>query len=143
MDQNAKRATRWKDDPIPVKIKLSVLWIAVMFFYMYADIKAFYETGYIEQIIAGNLEGMVVNQAFLFYSALLMSIPSVMAFLSLILKPAANRIVNIVLGSLHILLAISILFGPCKTWAYYYWYTALEVGFHVLIVLHAIKWPRT
>jgi hypothetical protein len=43
----------------------------------------------------------------------------------------------------HILLAIAILFGPGETWAYYYWYTALEVGGHALIVLHALKWPKT
>ena len=48
-----------------------------------------------------------------------------------------------VLGILHILLASGILFGPGETWAYYYWYTVLEIGFHALVVLHAIKWPKT
>jgi len=43
---------------------------------------------------------------------------------TLILKPAVNRIVNLVLGSLHILLAISLLFGPGETWAYFYWFSA-------------------
>jgi hypothetical protein len=38
--------------------------------------------------------------------------------------------------------AIDILFGPVEIWAYYYWYTAMEIGFHLLIVLHAIKWPK-
>jgi len=142
MDKNTITNKGWQDDNIPAKVKLSILWIGVMFFYVYADIKALFETGIIEQIISGQIGGMVINQAFLFYSAILMSIPPVMAFLSLILKPAMNRIVNITMGSLHILLAIGILFGPGEIWAYYYWYTALEIGFHVLIVLQAIKWPK-
>jgi len=134
---------QWKNETIPVQVKLSVLWIGVMFFYVYADIKAFLQTGYIEQVISGEIYGFVLNQVSLLYAAILMSIPPVMAFLSLILKPSVNRIVNIVLGILHILLAIGILFGPGETWAYYYWYTALEVGFHVLIVFHALRWPKT
>jgi hypothetical protein len=142
MGQHARPAIRWKDEKVSVRVKLSALWIGVMFLYIYADIKALFETGIIEQIMAGEIMGMAINQAFLLYSAILMSIPPVMAFLSLILKPAVNRIVNMVLGILHILLAIGILFGPGEPWAYYYWYTALEVGFHLLIVLHAIRWPR-
>ena len=143
MDKNANTDVRWKDEKVSIRVKLSALWIGVMFLYIYADIKAFFETGFIEQIITGKIGSIVINQAFLLYSAILMSIPPVMAFLSLILKPAVNRIVNIVLGILHLLLAIGILFGPGEIWAYFYWYTALEIGFHLLIVLHAIKWPRT
>ena len=139
---NAKTAIRWKDEKVSVRLKLSALWIGVMFLYIYADIKALFETGIIEQIIAGEIGGWTINQSFLFFSAMLMSIPPVMAFLSLILKPAVNRIVNIVLGMLHILLALAIIFGPGEPWAYYYWYTALEIGFHVLIVLHAISGQR-
>ena len=142
MNKNTITTKGWQDEKIPVKIKLSVLWIAVMFFYVYADIKMYLETGVIEQIISGQIGEFVLNQASLLYSAILMSIPPVMAFLSLMLKPAVNRVVNIVMASLHILLAIGMFFGTGEIWAYYYWYTALEIGVHVLIVLHAIKWPK-
>jgi hypothetical protein len=85
MNKNPNTPSQWKNEPIPVQVKLSVLWIGVMFFYVYADIKALFETGFIEQIISGEIGGMVINQAFLLYSAILMTIPPVMAFLSLIL----------------------------------------------------------
>jgi len=115
MDKNANTDIRWKNEKVSIRVKLSALWIGVMFLYIYADIKAFFETGFIEQVISGQIGGMVINQSFLLYSAILMSIPPVMAFLSLILKPAVNRIVNMVLGTLHILLAIAILFGQVKS----------------------------
>ena len=142
MDKNTIVIKGWQDDKIPVKVKLSVLWIVVMFFYVYADVKMYLETGVIEQIISGQIGDFVLNQAALLYSAILMSIPPVMAFLSLILRPSVNRVVNIVIASLHILMAIGLLFGSGDIWAYYYWYTALEVGVHVLIVFHAIRWPK-
>lgn len=141
MSKIPNTSPQWKDEAIPVQLKLSVLWIGVMFFYVYADIKAFLEKGFIEQVISGEIGGMVINQSFLLYAAILMSIPPVMAFLSLVLKPAVNRIVNMVMGSLHILLAIALLFRS-GIWAYYYWYSVLEIGFHLLIVFHALKWPK-
>ena len=142
MVKKSEQNFRLKEEKISIRVKLSALWIAVMFFYVYADIKALFQPGIIEQIMSGEIEGLVINQSFLFYAAILMSIPSVMVFLSLILKPSVNRIVNIVMGSLHILLAIGILFISEGMWAYYYLYLALEIGFHLLIVLYAIRWPK-
>lgn len=102
MNQNTNTTLQWREEKVSVRVKLSILWIGAMFFIVYADIKAFFETEFIEQIVSGQIEGLVINQAFLFYSAVLMTIPPVMAFLSRILKPTVNRIVNIVMGSLHI-----------------------------------------
>ena len=41
-----KRATEMEDVKINVKLKLSALWAAVMFLYVYADIKAFLGRGF-------------------------------------------------------------------------------------------------
>ena len=91
-----------------------------MFFYIYADVKMYLETGIIEQIVSGKIGGFILNQASLLYSAILMSIPPVMAFLSLILRPAVNRVANIVMASLHILMAFGMFFGTGEIWEYYY-----------------------
>lgn len=131
-----------KNEPISHRIKIVILWIGVMFFYIYADIKAFFETGFIEQIIQGDLSGIIVNESFLFYSAILMSVPSIMIFLTSVLKPKTNRILNSTIATLLIILAISILFGPGEKWIYYFWYTAMEVIFLILIVIFAIRWPK-
>jgi len=40
-----KRATEMEDVKINVKFKLSALWAAVMFLYVYADIKALFRPG--------------------------------------------------------------------------------------------------
>lgn len=126
---------------VDVKIKLSALWIAVMFIYVYADIKTLFQPEIPEQIISGIVAGMKINQGFLFAAAILMSIPTIMILLSLILKPNINRWVNIIVSFLHIILIIITRFVPGKIWYYYIYYQSIEVVFHLLIIWYAWRWP--
>jgi hypothetical protein len=75
------------DVKINVKTKLSGLWVTLMLFYIYADILGFYTPGNIEKVVSGEIGGFQITEGFLF----VMAIPSVMVFLSLVLKANANR----------------------------------------------------
>ena len=136
---NTKKALQ--SDKINVKIKLSALWIAVMFIYVYADIKTLFQPESPEQIISGIVGGMTISQGFLFAAAILMSIPPIMIILSLILKPNINRWVNIIVSFLHIILIIITRFVPGKIWYYYIYYQSIEAIFHFLIIWYAWRWP--
>ena len=143
MNPSKKTARILEDVTINVKIKLSALWIAVTFLYVYADIFTFFQTGIIEEIITGKVIGIQINQVFLLGTGMLMAIPPVMIFLSLILKSKVNRWVNIILSIIHMGIIIGTQFIPGgKVWAYYVIYNILEFGFHLLIVLYAWKWPE-
>jgi hypothetical protein len=131
----------FQDERVNVKILLSALWIAVMFIYVYADIKTLFQPEIPQQIISGIVGGMKINQSFLFAAALLMSIPAIMILLSLTLKPGINRWVNIIVSFLHILLIIATRFVPAKIWYYYIYYQSIEAIFHMLIIWYAWKWP--
>ena len=130
-----------QDDKVNVKIILAALWVAVMFIYVYADIKTLFQPEIPEQIISGIVGGMTINQSFLFAAAILMSIPPIMILLSLILKPSINRWVNIIVSFLHILLIIITRFVPGKIWYYYIYYQSIEAIFHSLIIWYAWRWP--
>ena len=130
-----------QNDKIDIKIKLSSLWIAVMFIYVYADIKTLFQPEIPEQIISGVMGGMTISQGFLFAAAILMSIPTIMIILSLILRPNINRWINIVVSSLHIILIIITRFVPSKIWYYYIYYQSIEAIFHFLIIWYAWRWP--
>jgi len=130
-----------QDDKVNVKIILAALWVAVMFIYVYADIKTLFQPEIPEQIISGIVGGMTINQTFLFAAAILMSIPPIMILLSLILKPSINRWVNIIVSFLHILLIIITRFVPGKIWYYYIYYQSIEAIFHSLIIWYAWRWP--
>ena len=60
------------------------------------DVLPFYEPGIKEQIIAGEVEGMLMTHKGLLLSAIFMVIPIVMVFLSLTLNYNANRWANII-----------------------------------------------
>jgi hypothetical protein len=130
-----------QNEKVNVKILLSALWIAVMFIYVYADIKTLFQPEIPEQIISGIVAGMTINQSFLFAAAILMSIPVIMILLSLILKPGINRWLNIIVSFLHIVLIIVTRFVPGKVWYYYIYYQSIEAIIHLLIIWYAWKWP--
>ena len=126
---------------VNVKIKLSALWIALMFCYTYADILGFYAPGNIEELISGEIAGIQMTQGLLFGSAILMAIPSVMVFLSLTLKAKANRWANIIVGIVYLgVLGSTFLTG--RNPAYYIFYAIVKAAILVLIVWQAWKWPK-
>jgi hypothetical protein len=130
-----------EDVRINVKTKLSALWVSVMFLFAYADIKAFYKPGFIEEVMSGEAAGMQITQVWLLGGAILMTIPSVMIFLSLALKPKANRWANIIVGIFFTVLTPISMFMP-GVWAYYIFYGSVEVVLTALIVWYAWKWPK-
>ncbi len=131
----------FEDYKINIKLKLSALWIAVMFCYVYGDILGFYIPGLIKEIIAGNMGFMgPTTQIKLFFGIILMAIPSVMIFLSLVLKPMVNRRLNIVFGIFYSLVIIVTMFmGP---WFYYIFIGSTEIVLTSLITWFAYKWPK-
>ena len=136
-----RQTARLLDVQINVKIKLSALWVALMFFYLYRDVLGFMDPGHVEDLLAGELAGVPMTQAVLLGSAVLMAIPSLMVFLSLTLKARANRWTNIILGIVHIgLLAGTSFIGEVSP--LYMFYVIVEFVLMVLIVWHAWKWPK-
>ena len=126
-----------EDVRIGVRLKISALWIAMLFLFAYGDIFGFFRTGLIEEVIEGEVSGVEITQVFLF--GVSVYIASAMVFLSLVLRPRVNRRVNIVLPILYIVsIAIS---SIGETWAYYYFMSAAESTLLALIVWYAWTWP--
>lgn len=140
MNSNKKTARILEDVKINVKIKLSALWVTVMFLFAYVDIMGKYQPGHIEEIIAGKMGPLPTTQVVLLVVTILMAIPGVMVFLSLTLKPKANRWANIIVGIFQIVFVLSSLFMG-ESWAYYIFGSIVEVVLLSLIVWYAWKWP--
>ena len=140
MNTNKKNATILEDPKINVKIKLSALWATVMFIYLYVDIFGFFRPGIIEDILAGIVWKFEITQAWLFFAVLLMTIPSLMVFLSLVLPAKVNRWVNIIVGIFNIVVAVSFAIGD--DYAFYIFGSIVEAMLLVLIVWYAWKWPK-
>jgi hypothetical protein len=126
------------DVKIDVKLKLSALWAAVMFCYIYGDIFMFFKPGTIRDILAGST-GPLGTQGGLLAAALLMAVPSVMVFLSLALVPTVSRYANIVLGLIYTAVIIATMPG---TWMFYIVLGVVEAALTLSIVWFAWTWPK-
>lgn len=126
-----------EDMKIDVKIKLAALWAAMMFCYVYKDLLFFYKPGLIEDIMAGATP--LGSQESLLGAAILMAIPSVMVFLSVILPAKVNRLANIIVGIVYTGVNVGAFMEPE---IFYVFFGIVEVMITLLIVWHAWKWPK-
>ena len=134
--------TMLEDRKVNVKAKLTLLWVALMFFYIYNDIFSMWQPGHLAELVEGQLEGVQFTQTLLFGAAVLMSFPSFMVLLSLTLKARANRLVNIIVGIFHVFVLLGTqLVGEGEVWFYWRLYELLEAAFLALIIWTAWKWP--
>jgi hypothetical protein len=139
MNSEKKTATILEDVKINIKIKLSALWATVMFIYLYVDVFGFFKPGIIEDVIAGKVWKFQITQVWLLGVIILMTIPSLMVFLSLVLPVKANRWTNIIVGILYIVVTLGMTIG--ESYAFYIFGSIVETVLLLLIVVYAWKWP--
>jgi hypothetical protein len=147
MNVNAKNADRKTgmvlvDPIINIKLKLAMLWVVLIFFYLYNDVISFFRQDTVEGVLAGAPGGVEITPVFLVAAAVLMSIPIFMVLLSVVLPAKTSRPVNIIVGIFHlVLLAVTATVGDEAPWAHYALYMAFEGMIIVLITWYAWKWP--
>jgi hypothetical protein len=130
------------DPVINIKLKLGVLWVVLMFFYLYNDVIGFFRRDTIEGVLSGSVGGVAVTPGFLLGAAVLMAFPILMVLLSVLLPAKINRPANLVAGVFHlVLLGVTTTVGEAP-WAYYALYMAFEGAIIVMIIYWAWKWPR-
>lgn len=141
MNADNKNSRHFEDLKVNVKIKLSALWAATTFCYLYGDYFELYVPKKVEGLLSG--ENGLDSPEKLFAAAILLAIPAIMVFLSIILKPKINRILNIVFGLLFTAIMLLIAFTSFTPWRTFYVFLALiESTLTALIIWYAWKWPK-
>ena len=116
------------------KIKLSGLWVCLMLTYLLGDVLRIFSGDF----KAGEMAGMSASQGLYLAAAIVMLIPIVMVFLTLILKFKVNRWANIILA---IFLFLFNLVGlPGYASLYDQFLIIVSLVFNVLTVWYAWKW---
>ena len=129
-----------EDSKISVKVKLAALWTSVMFCYIYADYFGLFIPGNLQSMLAGKMQPLgPVTQGMLLGTSAMMSIPAVMIFLSVALKPALNRWLNLIFGFLFTVIILITMWS----WMFFVFYGVIEVALTSLVVWYAWTWPRT
>jgi hypothetical protein len=135
---NKKTSRILEDVKINVKLKLSGLWVAAMFSWVYGDLLRIYSGDYlVGEDIAAELMSM---EMLWMISAVTMIIPGIMVFLSLALKAKANRWTNIIVGAFYT--AYNLVGLSSYPSAYDKFLILVSIVFTALIIWIALKWPE-
>ncbi len=132
-----------EDFQVNIKIKLSALWVAVMFCYVYGDYFILFVPGHIKNLMDGNSGVGTTTPLSLLGFAVLMTLPIVMIFLSVMLKAKVSRWTNISVGIFFTLVMTLIVVTSKGQWMLFYIYLGLvEIILTSTIVWLAWKWPK-
>jgi hypothetical protein len=130
---------RLEPSNVNVRIKISALWTAMLFVFVYVDLFSLYRPDVRADLEAGTMGGFTVNRSFLLATTAYVVIPSLMVFLSLILRPRIARIANVALSVIY---ALTIIGGAIGEWNYYILGSAIEVILLSAIAYYAWTWPK-
>ena len=131
-----------EDHAMPVQAKLAAAWVSFMFLHVFVAIIAFFEPGFVGDILAGVVVWpLQITQTFLVVGLALMTVPTLMVLASVILPARVNRMANLVVGSLYVpVTAMRIL---DESWTIFHGLgVALELGLIAVILRIAWAWPR-
>ncbi len=122
---------------IDMKVRLSTLWIVVMFNIVFADILSFISPGFLEEVMTGYAGEIQITEGLLLVFAVVLEIPIAMIFLSRVLNYRANRWANIIAAVITIVFVV----GGGSTDLHYLFFGTAEVVILALIIWYAWKWP--
>jgi hypothetical protein len=133
--------TALEDLRMPVQAKLAAAWASFMFLYIYVDYFALYKPGFVDDILVGIVWEFDVSQTLLTAFLTLIAIPILMVFLSMTLPARANRLMNLIVAPIYVVVSAFNALG--ESWTYFY---GLSIGLEVLllafILRYAWTWPR-
>lgn len=130
-----------QDAKINVKFRLSALWVSITCCYLYGDYFELYVPKKVEGLMTGV--NMLDSPTKLFLASFLLLIPALMIFLTLVLKPFINRLLNILLGIFYTLFVALVGVNSISEWrTFYVFYAMVEIVLALLIVWYAWRWQR-
>jgi len=125
--------------PIDPRLKISSLWISMVFVFAYVDIFSLYKPGILDDIQAGQIYVFDITQTFLFFTTLFIVIPSLMVFFSLVMPPRMNRLTNTVLPGIY---AVVVIGNSIGEWNFYIFGSVVEAGLLAGIISYARRLGR-
>ena len=107
---------------VGTRARLSAAWVFVMLNMVFADILSFMSPGALQQILAGNAEGIQITPGFLLVAAVVAQVPISMVLLSLLLPQRTARWANIAAA----VVTVAFVLGMGSVTPHYVFIAALE-----------------
>lgn len=117
---------------------LPTLWIFLTLNYLFCDVFSLYLSSHLQELLNGGLGELRFTEVFLLKFAMVMEVPMLMIVFSILLKPKLNRIINIVVAILMLIVQIgSLLTGENNL--HYLFFSLIEIGTLITIIIIAYK----
>lgn len=131
--------TRYRDPWLSPRLKLSALWISMLFVFVYVDLFSLYRADVRKDLDAGRLGDFDVGQGFLVGVTAYIAIPSVLLFLTLVLPVRIARLANIVVPGVYL---VTVVVSAFDDWVYFVLGSVIEAVLLAAIAYLAWTWPR-
>lgn len=116
-----------------VKVRLSTLWVFMLFNFLYADVMGLLDPG---------IPKDTMSREALLAASFLMEIPMAMIVASRVLKQRRNRWANVIGGAFMAIVQASSLFVGGGPTGYYVFFSAIEIPCLLFIVWTAWRWAE-
>jgi hypothetical protein len=123
----------------PTKLQLAALWTSVMFLYVYGDYFDLYQPGKLAAVARGELGIGLPTDIASIIAATMMTIPSLMIWLSLALPPTLSKWLNVLFGVLYSLILAATMRGAAP---FYLLLGVVEIALTLAIAVTALRWPN-
>jgi len=131
--------TDYQDYRINPRIKIAALWASMMFVFVSVDLFSLYRGDVRADIEAGKIAVFSIGQGYLLGVTIYVILPSLMLFLSLVLRVRVMRMANIVLAALY---AVTVVGSAVGEWTYFILGSLTEAALLAGVVYYAWTWPR-
>lgn len=126
---------------VPHPVKLSAGWAATVLCYIYCDYFDLYAPGKLQAMQDGEGPFGPVSQMSLIGAAVLLIIPSVMVFVSVVAPAKLSRFLNVGVGAIYtVIMSLLLVVAP---WYFYKLFAGVEAALTATIVVMAWRWPRS
>lgn len=134
-------ASQLEDFKVNIRIKLSALWTAVMFCYIYGDYFELYVPKKVEGLLNG--QNILESPIKLFTATFILAVPALMIFLSLMLSPKFTKWLNFGIGIFFTLFTLLVGISSISEWRMFYVFLSiLESVITTIIIWQAWTWKK-
>jgi hypothetical protein len=129
-----------QDQPVSIRVKLAALWCSVTLCYIYCDYFELYQPGKLTSMLDGKFGPLgPTTQGVLVGASVMLIIPSLMIFSSVVLPARVCRVLNIFFGLLYSLVMLAVIPGA---WLFYKLFAVVEIALTLCAAWLAMRWPR-
>lgn len=126
-------------DFIDKRLKLSSLWVFVFLNMIFRDLHQFGNVDFVEGMMTGVVDGVQITEGLMLIGGIMIAVPLLMVPLTQFLNFRANRLANLFIGVLQIVVIIGVNMAPDLDDIFF---AVIELTALVLIVGLAWKWKE-